>query len=1145
MSKPEIDGIESLHNHTTTSDGLLTHFEFLEQARDNGFAVVAFTDHDALPPLHVVEELQQPKWKADFPTKYIWGIEMTSSPPKETGMTLSDFHVVGLFVDPKNERLRQYCANAQHARKERMKFIVEGLKKHGFKITEEDCLRESGGESVGRPHIVRALQAYPENDTVMTKLVEDFETATVANPSLKEKYPEVQTGPNLWRSIYQILLKKDAFFPDAYMDIERADLVEAADLIHEAGGIAILAHYFTVQRSVTLEMCREWMKKGYLDGMETFYGLGMRSDNPTQFDEQKEAIKKMCIEEQKVWFVGGGDIHQPEGIKLYAESKKASTKINDDEKVLNEKNEHIADLEASLLRLTAAQEEGRYRISDDETGDFEHNEDIQVIADLEAQLKELKANNILLQNQLRLAKIEGKREYSHTIGKKYQVSQHAAIFRTDEAMSIPGKVQSDDTETVIQEDGDFYMERAIPAVGIIGQLLSAFESNDLKSPPKLANAADAVIALCEEARSIFALEQKVLFLRSPIYIFGDIHGNYKDLQFYMNRFNPIGRLGFIPHKLLFLGDYVDRGTHSVQVVLRLFLDKICTRNKIFLLRGNHELSYVNSQIEVYGYTCLRVQCASIFKDRGEEVFWAINRAFDCLPIAAIIDKELICMHGGVPRPNYQEPSSYPVPDPLIRLPKAERQGMDGTSVLNSARMNSSATFYPGTFASPSSILNDPSNLPSFNSFAHYFTDGTKPLSPKPKMSTVNLSALLPPPSKKFETTSSPTQAPVQSRPFLRSPSTLSLNSPHSGYQTTMLSLDDRLAAILRFPPSLPGTIEFSEECQLLSDVLWGDPAPSNRLLDEDGFCVGDRGEESYMFGEIATKRFLEANQLTMLIRGHEDRHSGMEVSQNQMVFTVFSSSNYRDSNSAACLFCFEKRIHVVVKQSHMPKSLTHDTNAPRYPTVLNKKEQEKKGRSQNRRPELFSQQSKNGGYRAKTDKAKDVFESPLQTRSFSNSRVPIRTQKQVKTEKRSESRDRKEAPVPNRFGWKVARSESDDEDLLAISRDRPQTFSPKSHNQQSHSSISSLQKTEDTDALARKAITAPSEPRTRFGFGIKKPPTIAPRVGRKQTWNSQFPPATNQSKIPGFADTTPLQSDRENDDLSLPKLGDVGLSMSG
>ena len=116
-----------------------------------------------------------------------------------------------------------------------------------------------------------------------------------------------------------------------------------------------------------------------------------------------------------------------------------------------------------------------------------------------------------------------------------------------------------------------------PVVQKIASLLNRFEDRKYVHHTPLYQFADLFIQLAEEVRSILAMENKVLEIRSPVYVFGDIHGNYKDLRFYLSRFNPTGRMGWLPHKLLFLGDYVDRGDHSIEVVARLFIDKICSR----------------------------------------------------------------------------------------------------------------------------------------------------------------------------------------------------------------------------------------------------------------------------------------------------------------------------------------------------------------------------------------------------------------------------------------------------------------------------------------------------------------------------------------------------------------------------------------
>lgn len=89
---------------------------------------------------------------------------------------------------------------------------------------------------------------------------------------------------------------------------------------------------------------------------------------------------------------------------------------------------------------------------------------------------------------------------------------------------------------------------------------------------------------------------------------------------------------------LFLGDYVDRGKNSIETVCLLFAYKIKYKENFFLLRGNHESQVIN---KIYGFydECKRrysIKLWKIFLD-----------TFNCLPVAAIIDDKILCMHGGL------------------------------------------------------------------------------------------------------------------------------------------------------------------------------------------------------------------------------------------------------------------------------------------------------------------------------------------------------------------------------------------------------------------------------------------------------------------------------------------------------------------
>uniref|UniRef100_A0A7S0DFW9 Serine/threonine-protein phosphatase n=1 Tax=Amorphochlora amoebiformis TaxID=1561963 RepID=A0A7S0DFW9_9EUKA len=134
-------------------------------------------------------------------------------------------------------------------------------------------------------------------------------------------------------------------------------------------------------------------------------------------------------------------------------------------------------------------------------------------------------------------------------------------------------------------------------------------------------------------------ESSLLELDAPIKIVGDIHGQFADLL----RLLIVG--GFPPQqKYLFLGDYVDRGPQSLEVVALLFAYKIRYPDKIYLLRGNHECMATN---EAYG---LQSECKERYNSKG--LFRLINGAFNCMPIAALINRKVFCVHGGL-SPNLQ------------------------------------------------------------------------------------------------------------------------------------------------------------------------------------------------------------------------------------------------------------------------------------------------------------------------------------------------------------------------------------------------------------------------------------------------------------------------------------------------------------
>ncbi|XP_075477813.1 serine/threonine-protein phosphatase PP1 isozyme 3-like isoform X2 [Primulina tabacum] len=139
--------------------------------------------------------------------------------------------------------------------------------------------------------------------------------------------------------------------------------------------------------------------------------------------------------------------------------------------------------------------------------------------------------------------------------------------------------------------------------------------------------------LCLQSKEIFLKQPNLLDLEAPIKICGDIHGQYSDLL-------RLFEYGGLPPKssYLFLGDYVDRGKQGLETICLLLAYKIKYPENFFLLRGNHECASVN---RMYGFYD---ECKRRFNVRLWKIF---TDCFNCLPVAALIDEKILCMHGGL------------------------------------------------------------------------------------------------------------------------------------------------------------------------------------------------------------------------------------------------------------------------------------------------------------------------------------------------------------------------------------------------------------------------------------------------------------------------------------------------------------------
>ncbi|KAJ6221289.1 hypothetical protein RDWZM_007101 [Blomia tropicalis] len=146
--------------------------------------------------------------------------------------------------------------------------------------------------------------------------------------------------------------------------------------------------------------------------------------------------------------------------------------------------------------------------------------------------------------------------------------------------------------------------------------------------------------LCQNVRSLFECEDKLIKINSPAFVIGDIRGNLENLLL-MERI-LWQQVPVVSNNFVFLGNYVNVGKWSIECVLYLFALKIIAPNKFFLIRGFNEVR--SSQ-----KAGLQQECLSKYGTKhGTKVWEMVNDVFDRMCLMVVIDEAILCVNSGVP-----------------------------------------------------------------------------------------------------------------------------------------------------------------------------------------------------------------------------------------------------------------------------------------------------------------------------------------------------------------------------------------------------------------------------------------------------------------------------------------------------------------
>ena len=264
-----------LHMHSTCSDGQLPPEELVKLASERNLRVISITDHDTIDALKIAKTHGQ-----DLGIRVIPGVEISAYFDREV-------HLLGYFFDPENQTLKSALEKQKVARIERVREICNRLDRLGY-VVYPDQIIENAGASVGRPHVAQAL----------------VEAGHVRNMDDAFRRFLRNGGP-------------------AYVPEWQIDFRAAVEVIHEAGGVASIAHPGPDKLTGKIKALADLG----LDAVEITHP----AHSPSVSGQLRSIARQL-----KLLVTGGSDLHAPGGHWQLGSGGITETELSDLELKANE-----------------------------------------------------------------------------------------------------------------------------------------------------------------------------------------------------------------------------------------------------------------------------------------------------------------------------------------------------------------------------------------------------------------------------------------------------------------------------------------------------------------------------------------------------------------------------------------------------------------------------------------------------------------------------------------------------------------------------------------------------------------------------------------------------------------------------------------